>query len=64
MPCVPVPEDFQAAGPEDPQETGGPEQSGPSLTPAVTLPPKRPPPPRPRGPGSSAGEAASKASCE
>ncbi|KAK0144417.1 DmX-like protein 2 [Merluccius polli] len=62
----PVPEDFQAARPEDPQETGGPEQSGPTLTPAptpaVTQPPKRPPPPRPRGPGSSAGEAAAEAS--
>ncbi|XP_059928097.1 dmX-like protein 2 isoform X6 [Gadus macrocephalus] len=58
----PVPEEFQAAGPEEPQETGGPEQSGPGLTPAVALPPQRPPPPRPRGPGPSAGEAASKAS--
>ncbi|KAG7267248.1 hypothetical protein CRUP_037231 [Coryphaenoides rupestris] len=62
---VVLPEDFQAAMPEDPQETRGPEQSGPTLTPAptpaVTQPPKRPPPPRPRGQG-CAGETAAQAS--
>ncbi|XP_017295552.1 dmX-like protein 2 isoform X4 [Kryptolebias marmoratus] len=57
----PVSAEFEAARPEEPQETGRPEQSclspNPSPTPAENQRPKRPPPPVSRGAGPEASSA-------
>ncbi|KAM4592853.1 dmX-like protein 2 isoform 5-T5 [Odontesthes bonariensis] len=62
----PVPADFQAARPEESQETGRPEQSNltpnPTPMPTETQRPKRPPPPVSRGDGLGTVAPATKAS--
>ncbi|XP_053178491.1 dmX-like protein 2 isoform X3 [Scomber japonicus] len=62
----PVPADFEAARPEDSQETGRPEQSSltlnPQPIPTETQHPKRPPPPISRGEGLGTVAPATKAS--
>ncbi|KAG8001262.1 DmX-like protein 2, partial [Nibea albiflora] len=62
----PVPADFEAARPEESQETGRPEQSSltpnPTPIPTETQRPKRPPPPVSRGEGLGAVAPATKAS--